>query len=357
MSPRLLRSIAKTALLLSSTALSLIFIELGLTAWYGSLTERGPLEVVEEWGSPFVFKARSAPESQTHGTRHSEGFELRAPVGTKRILSYGDSIAGGHQLEEQQTYAHLLERELGLESDDRVEVLNMLRGHSPTIYTFHVRVDVPRFQPDGVILEIELINDVSDEARVRLSGQDQDGLPLEIHRHRYILGWDGHILSPIGINGSIFERTKLYAKVSRWYGRVRNQLDPNPLFGEESDVTFYSLYPDRFFLTPPALEHGFEQIFRSVAGIHTYLERQGIPFLLIILPSRHVFTGDRFSRSSRAILERAKDRARQLQIPFISMDGALADQGGAELFMDFCHPTERGNEVIAAKLKPILASW
>ena len=357
MSTRLAIIVAKIGLLLASTLLSVAALELGLTFWYADLRETGPFELVEEWGSPFIFKARSHPESKTYGVRRSLPIELATPPGTTRILSYGDSISAGHKLSEPETYAYMLEKRLSESNDGIVEVLNMSRGHSPTIHSFHLRSDVPRFKPDGVVLEIELINDVSDEARVHTSGEDEDGLPLQIHRHRYLLGWDGHILSPLSVFGSSIERTKLYAKLSRWYGRLRYKMNPNPIFEPDSNKAFYHLYPDRFLLTQPALDDGFERIFRTVSGIHRYLERQGIRFLLVIIPSRHVFTREQYTETSTAIVARAERRAEELEIPYVSMTAALAERGGAELFMDFCHPTGDGNEVIADVLEPVLVGW
>jgi hypothetical protein len=341
----------------ASTIAVLVLFELGVSVWYGTLGSPGPFELVEEYRSPFVFRLRAGVAGNNLGLRRAVDTPTVAAPGTRRILSYGDSIAEGYRLEGAATYADLLESALETAGGESFEVLNMVRGHSPTVYSFHVRIDVPRLRPDGVILQIELINDVSDEARARTRGRDADGLPLEILAHRYLVGWDGHLLAPLAFSGSFIERTKLYAKLSRWLGRASERLRPNPIFAAESPITFYSRRSDRFLLTEAALDAGFERLFDSVAGIQRYLERQGVRFLLIILPSRHVYAHGQYAGSSRALLLRGEEAARARDIRYVSLDAALGRAGGADLFMDFCHPTAAGNRVIASELEPILRAW
>ena len=89
------------------------------------------------------------------------------------------------------------------------EVLNMYRGDSPTIASFHIRRDVAQFTPRGLITEIELLNDTSDETRIQTQGRYEDGLPVPIRRSRYILGWDGQLLSHLTHRGGFIENQDL----------------------------------------------------------------------------------------------------------------------------------------------------
>lgn len=346
--------VARAGLVIGSIALTLVAAEFGIAAWYGGLGARGPYEVAAEWGSPFVFRSRK-PDGLS--LRRSAATTIEKPAGVFRVLSYGDSVAAGFGLEETDTYAYQSEATLNATGARRVEILNMTRGHSPTIYTFHLRTDVPRFAPDAVVVEIEVLNDVSDEARVRTEGRDADGLPLAILSHRYILSWDDQILGFRGASGSPLERTKVYAMITRAIGRLAERFDPNPLFAEDSDVHFYSLSVDRHLLTRDALDAGFERIFESLAGMQRHLAQRGIRMLLLIVPSQYVFDGGRFSASSRALALRAEARARALGLDVLLPLDALEQAGGAQLYMDFCHPTAAGNRVIAAALTPVLAEW
>jgi lysophospholipase L1-like esterase len=347
----------RALVLLASLLFSVALLELGLTAFYTGIGSRGPLEIAPDWRSPFVFLRKAKGAANAYSMRRSRAMSERAPAGTLRILSYGDSIAEGYGLAEEESYAYLLEERLNAAAGAPTEVLNMVRGHSPSIYSFHVRSDVPRYAPDAVLLQIELSNDVSDEAHARTSDLDEHGLPRRIRRHRYILGWDGHLLAPISSSGSFHERTKLYAKITRWYGRLRDRLSPNPLFEANSNTFFYSSKADRYLLTPEELDAGFDRLFEAVAGIQHYLDQRGVRFLLLILPSRYAFTDERFSESAREIVIRAETRARDLGIPFIAPVEALSARGGPDLFMDFCHPTAAGNLAIARELENAVAQW
>lgn len=91
--------------------------------------------------------------------------------------------------------------------------------------------------------------------------------------------------------------------------------------------------------------------------MHALASRHGARFLLLIVPSRHALAEDRYSASSLGLLRRAEARARALEIPYVIPEAALRDAGGAELYMDFCHPTAEGNAVIARALAPIIGPW
>ena len=351
------RVVQRVLLLFVSIALALFVLEIGLTLWYGNLFRRGPLELAAGQDSPFVFTIRPGDRANHLAMLREEPVARVPPRGTRRILSYGDSIAEGYRLPLEETYSHLAEALLRESTGERYEVLNMARGHSPSVYAAHIGRDVPALDPMGVVLEIELLNDVPDEAHVRFAGSGSDGLPGQLLSHRYIVSWDGHILAPLAWRGSFFERTKLYAQLSRAFGRMRERANPNPLFASDSPIRYYSLSSDRYFLTEQALERGFSRMFASLEAIHGYLQRRGIHFLLLILPSRDAFETSQHQAASQAIVERAEQRARRAGIPFVSLRGAMGRGGAAELFMDFCHPTARGNQLIAQEIAPLLAAW
>jgi lysophospholipase L1-like esterase len=344
-------------LLVISTLLGLVILEGGLTLFYADERAGARLEMVEAFRSPYVFVHPPGRGFNSLGMRRERAVSPQPLPGTRRILSYGDSISAGYRLAEVQTYSHRLEQALGADTGKSFEVLNMSRGHSPSVYAFHLRNDVPALQPRGVILEVELVNDTPDEAHVRTRGRDASGLPLELRSHRYILGWDGYLLAPITFSGSFLERTKVYAKISRWVGRLLHRLRPNPLFSAESPLLYYSHSSDRYFLTAAELARGFDRLFDTLAAIQHYLAARDIHFLVILLPSQYAYAPPEYREAARELLRRGEERARELGIPFVSLGEALGNAGGAELFMDFCHPTADGNRVIAQALLPLLADW
>ena len=77
----------------------------------------------------------------------------------------------------------------------------------------------------------------------------------------------------------------------------------------------------------------------------------------MILASREFYTEEPYGESSRQVLARARSRAADLGVPHVVAVDGVGKEGGASLFMNFCHPTADGNRVIAAELKPVVERW
>ena len=202
------------------------------------------------------------------------------------------SQADTHCLSRKRTRPLLEERLNRVSSDESVEVFNMYRGHSPSIYSFHIRSDVPRYTPDAVLLQIELLNDVSDEAHVRTVGRDGDGLPLEIPESS-LQSSDGTATYSLPSASRVPFRNARKPTQSSLAGmgdgeivctQIRSSSPVHPDF-------FYSSSADRYFLTRTELDAGFERLFEAVSGIHQYLARREIRFLLVILALPRVLYG------------------------------------------------------------------
>lgn len=350
--PPLVKGLARVLLVLLSLAIGCGLLELGLTLAYRAAHGPGPWREAAGVGSPYVhFAAPGRGDINNLSIRRDTPTARQAPAGTLRVLSYGDSVAQGYQLSHAQTYAHLLEEQLNASAPPRVEILNMFRGHSPSIHAFHLRSDVPRLLPDAVLLEIELLNDVSDEVFVETQGRDEFGLPLELVRARYLLGLGGHLLPSSRGGSSFWKRTLLYGRLSRWRGRRLSRRTDDAVLGPLADTAYYATSSERHLLTEAALGRAFDRLFESVAGIQRYLEAREVAFLLVIMPSRDVYEEGRFAVGASRLLRRAQQRASDLDIPTLSLWGALGEAGGALLYMDFCHPTAAGNAAIAETLR------
>jgi len=307
--------------------------------------------------SPYLYvRAPDRGAANERGILRDERTPAAPPRGGLRVLSYGDSIAGGWGVALEESYGALLER--ALDARGEAEVLSMARGHSPTAYAFHLRVDAAELDPDAVLVMIELSNDVSDEARVRTAGRDEDGLPAALLGYRYALSWDDQLLAPIAIGLGPLERTRLHYALSRLVGRTIGRLHVPPAFAPGSDTFYYALSHDRFLLDAAALGAGFDRLFEALAGMHRRLGREGRHFAVALLPPRHAFEpGSRYRPGALRLLERAGARARALGLPLVPLRTALARAGGAALYQDFCHPTAAGHRAIAGALGPLLAGW
>jgi len=347
MSGDLLQRLLRGLLLATSIASAFAFVEFAMTASYRANFGPGNWVMAQGIGSAYAHHPRPGHgHSNNFGLRRSEDTSAARPASIPRVLSYGDSVAHGFALSTDETYAHGLETRLRAHLGKPVEVLNMFRGHSPSVHAFHIRQDVPLLSPDAVLLEIELLNDVADEAFVVTSGTDRFGLPEKLLAARYVVSLDGHLLSPAANGSSLWERTLIYAKARRWLGRQRGKWSPNPVFGKDSDTAYYVQNAEHYLLTQRALDRGFDRMFESIAGIHRYLESRQIEFQLMIVPARDIYEGGTNARGALRLLQRAEDRARELEFPFLSLRAAMGTAGGAALYMDFCHPTAAGNAAI-----------
>jgi len=104
---------------------------------------------------------------------------LARPAGTRRLLLLGDSFSAGWGVELEETFGWLLEERTG------VEVVNAARnGGCPHWYVFQHRFAAPRFEVDGVI--VQLFDNDPDESltSIRELGL-QPGVPVGELPERY----------------------------------------------------------------------------------------------------------------------------------------------------------------------------
>jgi lysophospholipase L1-like esterase len=266
------------------------------------------------------------------------------------ILSYGDSIGHSYGVDWKDGYPQVLARLLN-------STVRVSRGYSPSGYAEALRGDLERSSPKTVLVEIELSNDVSDEALLTWEGSDADGLPVRLAGGRYQITWDGTPGLLTAASGShLYPRTRGYTFSLRGLGALLSRLRPNPVFADDADTYYYNLSFDRYWLTRDKLEGGFEQMFRALDAMNRFCQKRGIRFVLMILPSRHWFgSDDRFHAGAERLVARAEAKAQSLGISFVSPAHELAAAGGARLFLDFCHPTAEGHRVLAETLARALA--
>jgi hypothetical protein len=91
---------------------------------------------------------------------------LEKPKGTTRIAIIGDSFVEAFQVEVESTFVKILERELSLQHNTRVEVMNFGRsGFTQTEQLLLLQSDVLKFSPDIVVACLLPANDIEDVRR------------------------------------------------------------------------------------------------------------------------------------------------------------------------------------------------
>lgn len=189
-----MRDIAKAVLLLVLTGLLSAFVlEFGVLLLMGPQV-RFPRHVV---GADFGIRINEPGARYRHrsadvdvefrinerGLREDRDFAYEKPPGVKRVVALGDSYTVGYEVEGQQTFAEVLERELEARGH-RLQVLNAgVSGYSTAEELLYLERELLRYEPD-VILVSFFGNDLVDNVRTGLFGL-QDG-DLRQLKDRYV---------------------------------------------------------------------------------------------------------------------------------------------------------------------------
>lgn len=101
------------------------------------------------------------------GMRAERGFAYAKPDGTFRVVCLGDSFTIGYEVDFEDTFASVLERELGA-AGLRVEVLNAgVSGYSNAEECLYLERELHRYDPDLVLVSF-FNNDLDDNVRTGL---------------------------------------------------------------------------------------------------------------------------------------------------------------------------------------------
>ena len=289
-----------------------------------------------------------------YGFRDEEAFAQVPPPGEFRILSLGDSIGFGRAIEAADHYSKVAQRRLnGLDSPRRYHLVNAGgQGYSPSSYYVYLREEGLQVKPGMVIVEIELCNDIPDEAMLNWRGQSGGGFPKSIVGGRYLVSWDGNLLGTYSRGSYFFEKTYTYTVFVRRLLNLLYRIYPTEPFHSVSGArAYYTLGFEKLVLDEERIEAGWQRLFGALGAMHQLLQEQQIPFLLMILPSRYIYqNGEDRKRFASGLLERAVSMAEAKRLPYLALTEAIAKRGGARLFLDFVHLSPEGNGVVGEAL-------
>ena len=295
------------------------------------------------WGVPF--------RTNNFGFRDEPDLTPDPEPGEFRVLSLGDSIAFGLGIPAEEHYTKVAERLLvdRLRPRGPLRILNAGgQGFSPSGYFVYLRHEGLRVSPGLVVVQIELCNDVSDEALLRWRTERGDPYPTAIVGGRYQVAWDGNLLGTYSRGNRFLERTYIYTVTAR---RILNLLDRLRPREPGDNRIYYSLGFDRRLLTAERIEEGWRRLFGALEGTSELLREEGIPFLLMIAPSRYLYEDiPAYTDPARRAAARASEWARAKAIPVLDLTQAIGEAGGKSLFFDFAHLTPEGNRVVGELL-------
>ena len=294
--------------------------------------------------------------TNSHGFRDEPEFDPIPPADEFRILSMGDSIAFGLTLDSSDTYAKVLERLLNASSGRLYyNVINAAGpGYDPSSYYLFLKNEALEWQPDMVIIEVELTNDVTDAAFVEWQVEPSSpSVPVRLKGGRYVTAWDGTLLSAYVRGPYFYEKTYTYVELSR---RILDLLYQRALvkpFPTDTGSTYYTLGYEWYLLDEQRIESGWERLLDATKATNDLLRAQEVPFLLMVMPSRFVFEGDESNsqrRFSRALVDRATRFAVENDIPYLDFTETVGSAGGPSAFVDTLHLNEAGNQAVGTAL-------
>ncbi len=234
--------------------LALLLGELLVTLIHGP-TVRFPRRVVEApWGLRYNqpgarYRHHSADvdigfQINAQGMRSACDYAYAKPKGVRRIVCLGDSFTAGYEVEQAETFASVLERELASQSQ-RVEVLNAgVSGFSTAEELLYLERELGRYEPDVVVLSF-FSNDLADNVRTGLFGLE--GTTLVAHADRYVpMGRLGNFLNSNALFNFLSEHSNLMALLKeRTTLQIKANMVAKNLAGGESgaapeaDVSHY----------------------------------------------------------------------------------------------------------------------
>lgn len=340
-------------------SLFLFGLEFALTVKYQNMGKKDHF-ILPEYNSRYlaIYRPNTCIESMGGACFNNLGFRRKSETiiekkpTIKRYVIYGDSVTFGVSVPDGSDYPAQLENFLNQPGKSEYEILNAGgHGYTPTLHTFHFRKHAPLLNSDGVIFQIELANDVSDEALVETQGVDENGFPARLITARYVVGFNGEALTGIPLRGYFFEATKAYSDLSHRFGNILSEIFPNEIFSKDAPEAFYQQGFERVLLTRERLEKGHTQLFSSLNSLFQYTQKKSMKFLVLLMPSRFVFQSSSPHYAwAKGLLENAEKTLSAQGLPYLNVYKDLERAGGETLFFDFCHPTAEGYSVVAQTL-------
>jgi hypothetical protein len=300
------------------------------------------------WKVPF--------KTNRYGFRDEPDFPPERQPGVFRILAHGDSIGFGLGIPAADHYTKVLERHLNEAGGSlRYHVVNAAgQGYSPSSYYVYMTHEGRDLQFDMMIVDIEMCTVVTNEALLHWKTDPKDPtVPIRVYGGRYVVGWDGNMLATYATGSYWFEKTYVYTDLVRRSLRLMFRLAPTEPFKSEGErgVTYYNLGFDKYLLDEERLESGWRKAFGALQGLQRICRQRGIPFLVMIFPSSHMYDEPQPYRDfATHLMRRGIARAEELGLPYLDLTEPVREGGGKTLYYDFAHMTSEGNRVVGDAL-------
>ncbi|HET6278968.1 MAG TPA: GDSL-type esterase/lipase family protein [Candidatus Polarisedimenticolia bacterium] len=170
-------ALASLALLVTSLIVSALLLEGAVRLAIGEQVKFPRRVVGAPWGLRYnepnaVYRHKSPDVTvwfriNSQGMRADRDYPYAKPPGTKRIISLGDSYTVGFEVDVEETFSMVLERELNARGH-HVEVLNAgVSGFSTAEQYLYLERELWKYDPDMILISF-FVNDLVDNPRADL---------------------------------------------------------------------------------------------------------------------------------------------------------------------------------------------
>ncbi|MGE0254619.1 MAG: GDSL-type esterase/lipase family protein [Alphaproteobacteria bacterium] len=285
---------------------------------------RGNLDVVvTTYGAPMHLLTNAL------GWPEERDFPEQKPAGTVRIFQIGDSNTQG-RVNHAEKMTELLEARLNADAGQggpRYEVINTgTSSWSNYVYYLAVREQVLRFQPDLVVINVDMTDVANDYMYRRFAVRDADGSlralvdRSETNQHDWAMTPTGvaRLRERSGIGHWLVAHTALGYYADKLVARLR--------WSGALGVAGYDLDESANWLAadwPPSVEAAVADSFGALDAAIALLRRHGVAVALTGVPHLPQFRGRWSARPHEALAAFARSR----DVPYLDMYRVLAEAG------------------------------
>jgi len=247
-----------------------------------------------------------------------EDFPSEKPAGTSRILFVGDSFTFGEGVQDDETFASVLQERLRSEAGDgdrRTQVINAgVSGYNTQDEVRYLERKWLALEPDTVVL-VFYLNDAYDETRfaalITGSAEGELGRELRFESRSRLLQF-------------------VADRVFRW--RVGRRVT--------------RIYQSQFFDDPAIDGQDWESCKTSLRHASELLRERDIRFAMVIFPELHALDE---SHPFANIYRRVQSYAESLGIPTLNLFPAFEGRSAPELWVDVTdhHPNAEAHRIAA----------
>lgn len=285
---RLGRALKLAALLAGSLVVAGLLAE-GLVLLVEGPQVRFPRHVVEApWGIRYnqpgaTYRHRSGDGAwnfriNDQGMRADRDYAYQKPPGEVRVLSLGDSYTIGYEVDVEQTFSAVLERELREAGLDAVVMNAGVSGFSTAEAAVYLERELLRYDPDLVVLSF-YPNDLVDNVRTGLFTLGDDGGAVPAADRYVPAGGLGDMLNRSRVFNALSARSNAFALVKE---RVTLLLKRQIVAANQANLEGQARDDE-------ARDH--QDLQRRLAAaivrrMHDTLAARGVPFVVQSIPVR-----------------------------------------------------------------------